>query len=447
MRSMVTRGTRRLIVLVCAVALTGMAVVLNGVTADASPTPGSTGIALRTAAVCGRPLPHHARCNAVRVLNPEALVRPLRRSPRTTTTTVPSTSSSTSTSTTTTSVGSTTTTTGASTTTTVPTAGCTTAHAGYTPCDLQSAYSLPSAIGGSGRTVAIVDAYDDPKAETDLTVYRGAYGLPACTSANGCFRKVDQNGGTAYPSADTGWSEEISLDLDMVSAVCPNCHILLVEANSNSLSDLLTAEDRAASMGASAISNSWGAGEFLFESLYDSFFDQGIPITASAGDSGYGVEWPAASPYVVAVGGTTLNRAANSRGWSETAWNGTGSGCSAVESKPAWQHDSGCADRTVSDVSAVADPHTGVATYDTYNVSGWVAFGGTSVAAPIIASVYALAGNATTNAASIPYAHAGALNDVTSGSNGTCKPSYLCNAAAGYDGPTGLGTPNNTTGF
>ena len=234
----------------------------------------------------------------------------------------------------------------------------------------------------------------------------------------------------------------------MVSAACPNCHILLVEANSNSLGDLLTAENEATSLGANVISNSWGASEFSAETLYDSFFNHGIAITASTGDSGYGAQWPAASPYVTAVGGTSLSHASTSRGWSETAWSGAGSGCSAYEAKPAWQHDTGCPRRTIGDVSTVADPSTGVAVYDTYGVPGWLVFGGTSVAAPIVASVYALAGNAATpNAPSLPYANVGALFDVAGGSNGACSPLYLCTAGTGYDGPTGLGTPDGTGGF
>jgi len=278
-------------------------------------------------------------------------------------------------------------------------------------------------------------------------VYRAAYGLPACTTANGCFRKVDQNGGANYPVANTGWAEEISLDLDMVSAVCPNCHILLVEANSNSLNDLLIAENRAATLGAAVISNSWGASEFSSESLYDSYFRHGIPITASSGDAGYGVEWPASSPYVTSVGGTSLVRASGGRGWAETAWSGAGSGCSAYEAKPAFQTDPGCARRTVADVSAIADPNTGVAVYDSYRVSGWLVFGGTSVAAPVIASVYALAGNGAGSAgAGYVYGHR-VLNDVVSGSNGSCGGSYLCTAVTGYDGPTGLGTPIGTAAF
>lgn len=324
---------------------------------------------------------------------------------------------------------------------------------GYNPADLQSAYNLPSSTAGSGQTVAIVDAYDDPNAASDLSVYRSQFGLPACTTANGCFKKVNQQGGTSYPRANGGWAQEISLDLDMVSAICPNCHILLVEASSSSLTNLGTAVNRAAAMGANEISNSYGGSESSNDPSYDSTYynHPGIAITVSSGDSGYGVQYPAASQYVTAVGGTTLNRASNTRGWSETAWSGAGSGCSAYDSKPSWQTDSGCSKRTVADVSAVADPNTGVSVYDSYayqGQSGWLVFGGTSVASPIIASVYALAGNASTvTYGSYPYSHTNGLNDVTSGSNGSCGGSYLCTAGAGYDGPTGLGTPNGTGGL
>jgi subtilase family serine protease len=421
----------------------GCAAVLCAVSALVGETSsvGATGssAAIETHAVCGPVSGPHARCHAIQVLNPAALVRNDRKRPPRTTTT--STSTTTTTTTTTSSTSSTT-------TTTVPSSGpvCTNMHPGYTPCDLHSAYDVTSTTAGTGQTVAIVDAYDDPNAAADLAVYRSAYGLAPCTIANGCFRKVDQNGGSAYPAANTGWSEEISLDLDMVSAMCANCNILLVEAKSSSLGDLLTAENEAAALGANVISNSWGANEFSFETLYDGFFDHGIAITASSGDSGYGVSWPASSPYVTAVGGTSLVSSSTTRGWSETAWNRAGSGCSAYETKPVWQHDSGCSERTVADVSAVADPATAVAVYDSYNESGWLAFGGTSVSSPIVAAVYVLAGNAGSATPGYPYSHANALNDVTSGSNGTCG-SYLCNAEPGYDGPTGLGTPNGTTGF
>lgn len=324
---------------------------------------------------------------------------------------------------------------------------------GYNPPDLQSAYKLPSSTAGSGQTVAIVDAYDDPNAESDLGVYRSQFGIPACTTANGCFRKVNQSGGTSYPRANGGWAQEISLDLDMVSAVCPNCHILLVEASSSSLTNLGTAVNEAAKLGATEISNSYGGSESSSDTSYDSSYynHPGIAITVSSGDSGYGVEYPAASQYVTAVGGTSLSRASNTRGWSETAWSSAGSGCSSYDAKPTWQKDTGCSKRAVADVSAVADPNTGVSVYDSYSYqgySGWMVFGGTSVASPIIASVYALAGNAAgVTYGSYPYSHTSSLNDVTSGSNGSCGGTYLCTAGTGYDGPTGLGTPNGTGAF
>ncbi|MEV5610507.1 S53 family peptidase [Streptomyces sp. NPDC052225] len=331
---------------------------------------------------------------------------------------------------------------------------------GYGPSDIQAAYGLTSAAAsnGSGATVAIVDAYDDPNAEADLAKYRSNYGLPACTTANGCFKKVGQTGTSTLPRADTGWAEEISLDLDMVSATCPNCHILLVEAKSATMGNLGTAVNTAVKLGAKYVSNSYGGGESSSDATYDStyFNHPGVAITVSAGDSGYGAEYPAASQYVTSVGGTALSKASNTRGWTESVWStssteGTGSGCSAYDAKPSWQKDTGCAKRTVSDVSAVADPATGVSVYDSYGITaGWYTFGGTSASSPIIASVYALGGTPSSGSypAKFPYSAAGsALNDVTSGSNGSCSGSYLCTAGSGYDGPTGLGTPQGVSGF
>ncbi len=230
--------------------------------------------------------------------------------------------------------------------------------------------------------------------------------------------------------------------------MCPNCNILLVEANSNSFNDLGIAVNQAASLGAIAISNSYGGNEFSGESSFgNSYFNHpGVAITASSGDSGYGVEYPAASANVIAVGGTTLQKSGSA--FTETVWNGAGSGCSAYEPKPSWQHDTGCSKRTVADVSAVANPSTGVLVYDTYGVTpGWYIFGGTSVSSPIVASIAALAGGPWANpTASYLYAQPGALHDVVSGSNGSCG-TYLCNATVGFDGPTGLGTPNTTAAF
>jgi subtilase family serine protease len=347
----------------------------------------------------------------------------------------------------------------------------TTAPTGLAPADIQSAYGLTGRASG-GATVAVVDAYDDPKAESDLAVYRSQYHLPACTTANGCFRKVNQSGAASpLPSADAGWSEEISLDLDAISAACPDCKILLVEADSSQTGPLTTAVDAAVRLGAAAVSLSWGGTEDNTITAADVHLNHpGTAITASTGDNGYGVSWPASSPYVTAVGGTTLTKAAGTaRGWTETVWSGAGSGCSAFEPKPSWQHDTGCVNRTVGDVSADADPNSGLAVYDSYNsctftgalnflcsvlelfglvqgANGWIQVGGTSLSSPLVASVYALAGG-THDAAGSVYANPSALNDVTSGSNGSCGGSYLCTAGAGYDGPTGLGTPNGVAAF
>ncbi|MFI5042150.1 MAG: fibronectin type III domain-containing protein, partial [Acidimicrobiales bacterium] len=297
--------------------------------------------------------------------------------------------------------------------------------------------------------MAIIDAFDSPTAAADLATYRSQFGLPACPTSTGCFRKVDQNGGTNFPGTDSGWSVEIALDIEMVSAICPACSILLVEANSPSSDDLGPAVNTAVRMGAAFVSNSYGGSEVAGEDSIDArYFDHpGVVITASSGDAGYGVLFPAASPHVIAVGGTTLSRAANARGWVETAWSGAGSGCSAYEPKPAWQQDTGCPNRTVADVAAVADPATGVALYAA-SAGGWVVVGGTSAGSPIVAAAYALAGHpaAGTYPAVYPYVRSGSY-DVTSGSTGSCGSTYLCTATTGYDGPTGLGTPNGTAPF
>jgi hypothetical protein len=315
---------------------------------------------------------------------------------------------------------------------------------GFGTSDLQSAYQLPGS-GGAGKTVAIVDAYDDPNAESDLAVYRAQYGLSACTSANGCFRKVNQNGVQgSYPIGNTGWAEEISLDLDMVSAACPNCKILLVEAASSTNANLYKAENTAVALGAAVVSNSWGEAEYSGEQTDEQtyFHHVGVAITVSSGDSDYGAQFPAASQYVTAVGGTNLAVSANARGWSETVWTGTGSGCSAFVTKPGWQHDASCAKRTIGDVSAIADPNTGVAVYDTYGgVGGWLVFGGTSVSSPLVAAIFAVTGHAATDG-SLSYANSADFFDVTSGSNGSCGGTYLCTGEVGYDGPTGNGTPS-----
>ena len=322
---------------------------------------------------------------------------------------------------------------------------------GYSPAKFRTGYALPSASNGKGQTIAIVDAYNDPNIESDLAVYNRQYGLPACTTANGCFKKVNQTGGTRYPANNSGWSLEISLDVEIVHAACPNCKILLVEANSNSFSNLLIAEDYAIKH-ATVVSNSWGGSEYSGEISADSHFNHiGHPITFSSGDGGYAVEYPAASQYVTAVGGTTLNLNSNNTYKSESVWNGTGSGCSKYEPKPTWQKDSGCIRRTSVDVAADANPATGAAVYDSVRYqgrAGWFQVGGTSLSSPLVASAYALAGNAgSTVDGSYPYSHGSALHDVTSGSNGSCGSSYLCTGKTGYDGPTGKGTPRGVGGF
>jgi subtilase family serine protease len=323
---------------------------------------------------------------------------------------------------------------------------------GYTPALLRRAYSLPSGQG-AGRTVAIVDAFNDTHAQSDLATYRRMFGLPPCTTANRCFKKVNQNGGRRrYPKANADWAGEISLDLDMVSAICPSCHILLVEASSGNISNLGTAVNTAVRLGAKFVSNSYGAPESSADPRYDRLYfnHPGVAITASAGDNGYATSYPAASRYVTAVGGTTLKPSGNARGFTETVWGdagsgGTGSGCSGHDAKPAWQTDGGCRRRTATDVAAVADPDTGVAVYD----RGWAVYGGTSASSPIIAAIYALAGNpaAGTYPSSYPYRHRSGLHDVTSGRDGSCRISYLCRARVGFDGPTGIGTPDGDRAF
>jgi hypothetical protein len=340
---------------------------------------------------------------------------------------------------------------------------------GYGPSQLQSAYDLTSASAadGSGTTVAVIDAYNDPTAASDLAEYRSAAGLPALTS--GQFTQYNQEGETsplpAEAPADDDWTLEEALDVDMVSAICPLCKIDLVEADNDTGDGLYIAEETAATtLGAKYISNSWGGSEESSDTTLDSeyFGVSGVVYTASAGDDAYsgGVIYPATSPNVVSVGGTTLDTSSNSRGWTESVWEtssdeGTGSGCSAYEPQPSWQASLSvitavCSKRADNDVAADADPNTGAAVYDTSNDNGgWLEVGGTSESSPIIASVFALAGNdgnGGNNAADSIYTHTSDLNDVTSGSNGSCG-NILCKAATGWDGPTGWGTPDGLTAF
>jgi subtilase family serine protease len=328
---------------------------------------------------------------------------------------------------------------------------------GFGPSSLQAAYDLPSSTAGSGETVAVVDAFNDPNIKSDVATYRSDFGLPACGS--GCFSVVSQTGSTSKlprSAGDSGWATEESLDVEMVSAICPNCHIILVEASSASLQNLGTGVNEAVSLGADFVSNSYGGSESSSDTSLDSEFyeHKGVAVTASAGDGGFGVSYPAASQFVTSVGGTSLTTASNARGWTESVWStssteGTGSGCSADDPKPSWQTDTGCTKRTDNDVAAVADPNTGVAVFDTFDQNGFLEVGGTSVSSPIIASVFALAGTpaAGTFPSSYIYLHTSDLFDVTTGSTATCSPSYLCTAEVGFDGPTGWGTPDGTADF
>jgi subtilase family serine protease len=307
---------------------------------------------------------------------------------------------------------------------------------GYQPKDLQTAYALPSSLGG--QTVAIVDAFDNPMAELDLATYRATFGLPPCTTANGCFSKVNQNGETSnYPAANTAWGKEIALDVEMVSAVCPNCKIVLVEADSASVDDLAASVDRAVALGAHVVSNSYAAPEWAGEVKEEVHFNHpGVAITVASGDSGVGATYPASSAYVTAVGGTVLT-GSNGAYVENSGWKNAGRGCSQYIAKPAWQHRWYCANRASVDVAALADPASGVAVYDSFvdsgQVGGWIVAGGTSVGAPVVAGAYALANDlGAINGAGRLYARWRQLHDVP---------------PAGWDYNTGLGSPSGVSAF
>ena len=328
------------------------------------------------------------------------------------------------------------------------------APSGLGPADFIDAYNLPQGNHGEGLTVALVDAYHNPNAEADLAVYRSTYGLPPCTTQNGCFKEVTSNGGTRWPRTHTGWGLEVSLDLDMVSAICPNCNILLVDSYGGWIGGLGKAVNEAVKEGAYAVSNSYGnrtRKSKRTNNLNEKYYNHpGVAITAATGDSGYNNfrTFPAASQYVIAVGGTFLHRNDQTqRGWDETAWAGAGSGCAPHNVKPKWQTDTGCGNkRTYADVAADASPTSGAAVYDTFGYGGWLVVGGTSESSPIIAAVFALSGDSITYGKRV-YQDPDQLYDITQGSNGSCGGSYLCTAGPGYDGPTGLGTPNGIGDF
>lgn len=339
---------------------------------------------------------------------------------------------------------------------------------GLLPGQLNQIYNLApmDTVTGKGHTVAAVVAFDDPAAEADLAVYRSTFGLPPCTTANGCFKKIDEHGSSNYPAADTGWSLEAITDIETISAVCPACNITLVEASTSNIPDLATAVDTAAAAGASVISNSYGVPEASDNTQYESHYNHpGVAIVASAGDNGYGALFPASSPNVIAVGGTSLYSAP--AGISEAVWPHTGSGCSAFFAKPKWQDDTGCTKRTLNDVAVVADPSTGMAIYDSIldgTKGGWTVVGGTSIGSPIISSLIALGKHPEhyTNAERLYGKHnADSLFAITYGSNGICSISYLCDASASsasgpehgsaadgqYNGPTGVGSPDGNSAF
>jgi subtilase family serine protease len=386
---------------------------LIGLVAVAASPAAAAGASLRTVDSCGAAKPGHARCFSQRVVARPDGVSPNAAAPQ-----------------------------------------------GFNPADLVSAYKLPAlpsagtTFASNGQTIAIVDAFDNPSAAQDLLAYRTQFRLPLCSGGTvSClFTKLDQRGGTQYPQPNKGWALEIALDIEMASAGCPMCKIMLIEADDSSFGNLGAAVNRAAALGATVISNSYGGSEFLQEVSADaSFFTHPhVAITASTGDSGFGVSFPASGKQVIAVGGTSLTKApATTRGWKEKAWSGAGSGCSNFIAKPSWQKDKGCSRRTVADVSAVANPATGVSVYDIFNSPGspWLVVGGTSVSAPLIAGVIGQADDAADVTGGSIYARAGKLFDVKGGSNGTCTKTYLCKAVAGYDGPTGLGTPKGLGAF
>jgi subtilase family serine protease len=337
---------------------------------------------------------------------------------------------------------------------------------------VQAVCSSPSSFGS--QTIAIVDAYQDPNIESDLGVYDMQYGLPPCTQTNGCLHVVDMCAPSkgryrkySCYTATQGWALEASMDVEIAHAVCQTCKILFVESYYADLTDMGNAENTAVQDGATEVSNSWSTNESLGESQYDGYWNHpGAALLFAAGDGGYGAQYPAVAPTVLAVGGTTLTLNANNTYSGEAVWwnaatgQGTGSGCSAYEPANSWQtslpnwSSTGCGSfRPADDIAADADPNTGAAVYDSfgyYGTTGWYQVGGTSLATPLAAAVIALAGGtaAYANADEVPYLKMNVANshNVTVGSNGTCNTT-MCTAGTGYNGPTGLGTPNGTGGF
>ncbi len=325
---------------------------------------------------------------------------------------------------------------------------------GFGPAQFHGAYNVPTTATGT-VTVAIIVGYDNPNVKADLDVYNSTFGLPpfpscSTTVLTSCFQKIAQSSKiTTNPS----WTMESSLDVQTIHQMCQNCKILLVEGNNNYWSNLMWAVDTAVSKGATVVNNSYAGVESSGLYSYDSHFNvPGVAFTAGSGDNGFDVRYPAASKYVTGVGGTTLTIDSSNNWVGESVWKLAGSGCSLYEPKPVFQTDTGCANRTVSDVSADADSDTGAAIYNSAGINGqtgWFKLGGTSLSAPIISAIYAMAGvtpGAQENR--VPYVSGNSTNlhDVSTGSNGTCG-TYLCQGTVGFDGPTGLGTPNGLTAF
>jgi len=314
---------------------------------------------------------------------------------------------------------------------------------GLSPSVIKSVYNFPtSPTAGAGKTIAIVDAYDDPTAEQDLNVFSSQYGLPPCTTANGCFKKVDQTGGTHYPRKNAGWALEISLDIQWAHALAPGARILLVEANSNRFADLLAAEDYAKAH-AEYVSNSWGGSEFSGESAYDYHFSQpGVSFFVSSGDNGAPAEYPSSSPNVISVGGTSLHFDSSGNFLGETGWSGSGGGCSQYEAATSAQRSFGeypqvnCrGQRATPDVALDADPASGVSVYDSTRYqgqSGWFTVGGTSASAPMWAAISADSGTVV-DSAHVYSEPSSQFRDITSGNNG-----FPC--LVGYDLVTGRGS-------
>jgi hypothetical protein len=336
------------------------------------------------------------------------------------------------------------------------------ASVSYSAVGIRTAYGITTS-GDPSRVIAIVDAYDDTNAYANLATYRSAMGLPAINNCSlstltglgsgasaPCFAKVNQTGGTSLPTANAGWANEEDLDLQAASAVCQLCSIVLFEASSSSFANLGTAVTTASNTAhVLAISNSYGSNGDVSGASYpawDNAAKKGIAVMASTGDSGYGVGFPATGTYVLGIGGTNVQVDSSGARSSESAWSGAGSGCSTYNAAPPWQviSNSPCGSKkAIADLSADADPNSGLQVYTTYNGrTGWYIFGGTSLASPLMGALYAMQGGygGSTYASAYAWASTTAHYDVTSGSNGSCSPSVLCNAGTGWDGPTGLGS-------